>query len=116
WGVQDASSKDVEAKIEIGVAASKAEEAMNARQPVTAFKLLLDLVKKYPGNVSALHKYYDFLLNHRIKLRDEERGQIWSVPGPPGPTSRLSRTCFWPSPATWESKSFSRRSRMTAKH
>jgi hypothetical protein len=63
----------VEAKIEIGVAAAKAEEAMNARQPVTAFKLLLDLVKRYPGNVSALHKYYDFLLKHRIKLSDEER-------------------------------------------
>lgn len=72
---QEASAKDVEAKIEIGVAAAKAEEAMKARQPVTAFELLLDLVKKYPGNVSALHKYYDLLLNHRIKQSDEERAQ-----------------------------------------
>ncbi|MDP2897467.1 MAG: hypothetical protein Q8Q12_13080 [bacterium] len=73
WATQEASSKDVEAKIEVGVAAAKADEAMNAREPVKALKLLLGLVKKYPGNVSALHKYYDFLLKHRIKLSDSER-------------------------------------------
>lgn len=73
WAAQEGSPKDVEAKIEVGVAAAKAEEAMNARQPVKALKLLLDLVKRYPGNVSALHNYYDFLLNHRIKLSDEQR-------------------------------------------
>ncbi len=73
WSEEEATSEEVEAQIDIGVTSALADDAMKARQPVNAFKLLLDLIVKYPRNVNALHKYYDFLLNHRIKLSDEER-------------------------------------------
>ena len=66
-------SEDVESEIDIGVTSQLAEEAMKSGDAGTALMLLLEAVEKYPGSVTALKKYYDFLLKNRVKLDADAR-------------------------------------------
>lgn len=71
---EEAAALEVEAEIDIGVTAELAEEAMKVGDAANALILLLEAVVKHPQNVTALKKYYDFLLKNRVKLDANARG------------------------------------------
>jgi TolA-binding protein len=87
---------EVEAEIDVGVAANLAKKAMKAGQPIKALTVLVDAVEKYPGSIGALKKYYDFLLENRIKLTDEERAAVMGYIRTKWPQAKSLEDVFLP--------------------
>jgi TolA-binding protein len=71
----EAEPSEVEAEIDVGVAAALAEEATKAGDTPGALKLFVQLVQKYPRTVSALKSYYEFLSKNRVKIGEKERAE-----------------------------------------